>query len=560
MTEKNAGTISIRVRYALIFTAILVASLAVILLVNRLFLERFYNRQQVRAIDAVYEELSVMIREDEETGVLRSELNDLTEQYGMSIIVMTDDASYLSLGAERTENFLLGRLYGYRNGDIVDVSDLDADDLFDDDRVSWTDQDDSDDDHALNAGQAPVPGDSFAADPSGMDPVPPDSGQLSARIFAVLIDDRDDYDIYRSYDDFSGNQYLEAWGSTDEHHTFLIRMPLESISRSADISNRFFLIVGVVVTVVGLFVSFLFLRRITDPIVDLTRISEKMSEQDFSVRYQGGYTGELDVLGTSMNTMADRLEESIDELKTANEGLKESLAYREKMDGMRGEFISAISHDLKTPIALIQGYAEGLKDGLADDPESRDYYCEVISDEAIRMNAMVQKFIALNELEYGSDGPALGSFDIAEILQDTVSYYSQKAETEGVELRCMTEHAAVLADGFMVEEALNNYLSNAFHYVQDVGSGKKILLKSESIEDEHVVRVSVWNTGAGIAEEDLGRIWDKMYRSDRARSREYGGNGIGLSIVKAIMDRHGTGCGVYNTDEGPVFWFDLKKE
>ncbi|MBQ9464702.1 MAG: hypothetical protein IJU67_05425, partial [Lachnospiraceae bacterium] len=123
---------SIRVRYALVFTAILVASLAVILIVNRLFLERFYNAQQIRAIDAAYTEMGMLL-EDTGSGTLRSGLNELTEEYGMSVIVMTDESSFLTVGAERSEYFMLGRLFGYRYGEITEPDDIDAEDLFDDD-------------------------------------------------------------------------------------------------------------------------------------------------------------------------------------------------------------------------------------------------------------------------------------------------------------------------------------------------------------------------------------------------------------------------------------------
>ncbi|MBQ1399240.1 MAG: HAMP domain-containing protein, partial [Lachnospiraceae bacterium] len=301
---------SIRVRYALVFTAILVASLAAILIVNRLFLERFYNAQQIRAIDAAYTEMGMLL-EDTGSGTLRSGLNELTEEYGMSVIVMTDESSFLTVGAERSEYFMLGRLFGYRYGEITEPDDIDAEDLFDDDVDDLFD-DDADDlfddaDDMPGTGQTGSEGrviGEIVYSPGGMETVPRSGVVTVPRIIATRIEDRGQYTVYRAFDGFSGNDYLEAWGSLDDHHTFLIRMPLESIARSVDISNRFFLFVGVIVTVIGLIASFLFMRRITRPIVDLTGIAEKMSGQDFSARYRGGYSGELDVLGTSMNTMA----------------------------------------------------------------------------------------------------------------------------------------------------------------------------------------------------------------------------------------------------------------
>ena len=223
------------------------------------------------------------------------------------------------------------------------------------------------------------------------------------------------------------------------------------------------------------------------------------------------------------------------------------------LDDSRQEFVSNVSHELKTPIALIQGYAEGLTEGMCEDEESRNYYCEVIMDEANKMNKMVKQLLTLSSLESGSDRTVMERFDLTELIQGVINsarIMVQQAEAE-VKFEC-SGPVWVWADEFKIEEVVTNYLSNAIHHA---GGEKKIVIRITRDGDK--VRVSVFNTGTPIPEEALPNLWMKFYKVDKARTREYGGTGIGLSIVKAIMDAHHESCGVENWENGVEFWFTL---
>ena len=221
---------------------------------------------------------------------------------------------------------------------------------------------------------------------------------------------------------------------------------------------------------------------------------------------------------------------------------------------MRTEFLSNVSHELKTPIALIQGYAEGLKEGIFDSPESMDFYCDVIIDEASKMNVMVKKLLTLNQLEFGNESLEMNRFDIVELVEAIVTANELRASQQGItiEFNPDEKHIDVWSDEYKIEEVVTNYLSNAINHCE---FEKKIVIRIGKVED--CVRVYVYNTGKHIPEEDIERIWDKFYKVDKARTREYGGNGIGLSIVKAIMDSYGNSFGVSNVEGGVEFWFDL---
>ena len=214
-----------------------------------------------------------------------------------------------------------------------------------------------------------------------------------------------------------------------------------------------------------------------------------------------------------------------------------------------------MSHELKTPIALIQGYAEGLSEGMCEEKESRDYYCEVIMDEAGKMNKMVRQLLTLSALEFGSDTPAFGRFDIHELIGDLLN--ASRILLEQKEAQVVFEPEGplyVTADEFKIEEVLTNYLNNALNHL-----GGKRMIRIVTECGPETVKVLVFNTGDGIPAEDLPNLWTKFYKVDKARTRAYGGSGIGLSIVKAVMDAHHQSCGVENVEDGVEFWFTLDR-
>ena len=281
-----------------------------------------------------------------------------------------------------------------------------------------------------------------------------------------------------------------------------------------------------------------------------------MTELDFDAKYesQNFRVLEIEELGENMNNLSEKLEKTISELKCANNELKQDIRRKEEIDEMRKEFLSNVSHELKTPIALIQGYAEGLKEFIDEDPDSRNYYCEVIMDESDKMNKMVQKLLTLNQLEFGNDVIEMTRFNIVELISGVISASNLLAVQKEVTINFdASEPYYVWGDEFKVEEVVTNYLSNALNHI----AGENVIdIKCK--KREGILRTSVFNTGAPIPEEDIEKIWIKFYKVDKARTREYGGSGIGLSIVKAIMDSMNQRCGVINHENGVEFWFELE--
>lgn len=373
-----------------------------------------------------------------------------------------------------------------------------------------------------------------------------------------IIDENDLYIIQKSKDKFAGMEYVELWGTLENGNSCLIRSPLESIRESVDISNRFLISVGIIIVLCSACCILFLTNRLTKPICELTEISQKMAALDFNAKYNcRGVKNEIDMLGENFNSMSEQLERTITELKQANLELERDIADKIKIDEMRKEFLNNVSHELKTPIALIQGYAEGLRDNINDDdPESREFYCDVIIDEAGKMNRMVKQLLNLNQLESGQDSVMVEYFDIMALVRGVVEKSNILVQQKEARVDIEGEKSLyVWADEFKIEEVVTNFFTNALNHLD---GEKRIQIKI--FKKGKKARISVFNTGTPIPETEVDNIWKKFYKVDKARTREYGGSGIGLSIVKAIMESHHQAYGVTNYNNGVAFWFELNCE
>lgn len=382
---------------------------------------------------------------------------------------------------------------------------------------------------------------------------------LMDRYSQTPMQESNSYKMMIVTDKVSQMEYVDLWGTLENGDLFLLRTPLESIRESVKISNRFLVGVGTIATLISGIIIWFLSKRYTRPILELAHISEKMAQLDFEAKYRGVKDNEIGILGENINFMSEELEKAISELKTANIELTKDIERKAKTEEMRTEFLANVSHELKTPIALIQGYAEGLKEEILESPEEREYYCEVIIDEACKMNKMVKNLLTLNQLEYGKDTIAMERFDVYELISNYLNSASILFEQNEIKVELMPEAPLyVWGDEFKIEEVVMNYISNAIHHAKEDKDGRK-KIKVSFEKKEKSVRVFVFNSGNQIPEESMGKLWDKFYKVDKARTREYGGNGIGLSIVKAIMESMKNAYGAENKENGVVFWFELER-
>ena len=487
-------THSIRRQLALIFIGLMAGTIFLCWLMNNLFLGQYYIRSRTEIIYEAYHKIQQAANSDTySTEAFRKELNDVCGIYNITVYVM-DANSRLKYASINGGEELEKRLTAYIFGFFTDE--------------------------------------------------------------VEIIEEGDGYVVQQLHTE--GKDFLEMYGRLSTGISFIMHTPLESIRESAKIANRFLAYMGIVAALAGAVIIWFVSTKITKPILELNRISEKMVHLDFEAKYEGGASNEIGLLGENINKLSASLERSISELKTANNELQKDIERKEQIDAMRREFLANVSHELKTPIALIQGYAEGLSEGVNDDPESRSFYCEVIVDEASKMNNMVKKLLTLNQLEFGNDVVAMERFDVTALVKNYVQSAGILTRQNEITVR-MEEYGPVYVwgDVYKTEEVFTNYFSNAVNHclAVDKDSGKIIVISLEQRDGK--IRIGVFNTGQPIPEESVPHLWEKFYKVDKARTREYGGSGVGLSIVKAIMESMNQKYGVENYNNGVLFWFEL---
>ena len=552
------GKHSIRFKITLLFAGIICILIVMLLLFNITFSEKFYMKDKQEAMLNAYESIDDACDQYSSGSLADTDLKNNLEQVstskGMSVIIVNSDWTTFYVSTQGDEMMLERLKKSIFNNDIFQgISD----------KSSSAQQGQPD---ASNDGNGDVP-DKQPDDMDGGDEADKNNGKKNppkkiidmsgngASETREILYQSDRYTVQKVYDNRLLDDYIELWGTLNNGNFILIRTPIQGIKDNVHISNTFITYIGIGTLIIGIVAAFVLSSYISRPIKQLSNIAERMSELDFDVKYDGKDKGEIGLLGNSMNNMSKKLEENISQLKAANLELQRDIDKKEKLEQMRTDFLSNVSHELKTPIALIQGYAEGLKEGITDDPESMDFYCSVIMDEAAKMNDMVKRLLTLNQIEFGEDELVMERFDINELVKSVASANELRASQKELKITCDIKDTPlyVWADEYKVEEVITNYISNAINHC----CNENIIKVAVGQIDKENVRVSVFNTGKNIPEEDIDHIWEKFYKVDKARTREYGGNGIGLSIVKAIVESMGKKCGVNNLPDGVEFWFDL---
>ena len=367
-------------------------------------------------------------------------------------------------------------------------------------------------------------------------------------------------EITRSNDFKNGLTYIFMTAGLDNGYILYIRMPIASIQESVKISNNFlYWIGGITIAISGVMVLIIS-KKFTKPITELSEIANKMAKLDFSHKYNiTTANDEINNLGKSINTMSDKLEQTIKQLRNTNIELEKDIEEKSKTDEMRKQFISDVSHELKTPIALIQGYAEGLVENVVEDAESRKFYAEVILDESNKMDKLVKQLLELMKLEYGKREFNNNEFNISELINEVIRKSKVMLEEKQVKVTFDNQKIVkVYADEFYIEQVITNYLTNAIKHVKEKKGVKEIVIKAQDLTEK--IRISVFNTGNNIEEENINRIWNRFYKVDVSRNREDGGTGIGLSLVRAIMNNYNNKYGVNNLENGVEFYFELDKK
>ena len=350
---------------------------------------------------------------------------------------------------------------------------------------------------------------------------------------------------------FDQTEYLLCRKQVNSNIFAEVRVQKQLISNSASIANEFIIIISSVCFVISIIWVFIFARQFSKPITEMNDTTKDMAKLNFERKLYVTRTDEIGQLAGSVNELSSSLKTALDDLKETNARLRSEIEMERQLDVMRRGFVANVSHELKTPISIISGYAEGLK--LNVNAESKEEYCNTIIEESRRMNRLVLSILELSRYESGQIPLNRSDFDISAMCGESLRriFAGKDIETEN----CVPEGTFVNADPVQTEQVLKSYLENAASHTPE---GGKVWTES-SLSDDGTVRISVFNTGSHVDEKIMPQIWQSFFRGDKSHKRESSRFGLGLSIVTAIMKLHGKKCGVYNTDCGVCFWFEADK-
>ena len=342
-------------------------------------------------------------------------------------------------------------------------------------------------------------------------------------------------------------------GKLPDNKLFIAEKPYGVVYESSKIAEEFIIISGIGTLMIGSILVFFLSGKLTKPILKINHIAKEIAELNFESKVKIRTNDELGALGVSINLISDKLSQSLNELRDANVELKEDIEKERKLEQMRKKFVSNVSHELKTPISMIQGYADGLKHDIAKNPEESKYYCDAIIDESEKMSRLIKDLLDLSSYESGVFKVIKSKFDLVKLIQESTAKFLTVLENKDVKLEIIAPDECIInADKLRVEQVIRNFMSNAEKYVDSKG---KIIITLNC--DHSDVLLQFFNTGESIGEEDTENIWTSFYRVESEIVGANVGTGLGLAIVKAIVEMQKGSCGVTNEEAGVSFWVSL---
>ncbi len=344
--------------------------------------------------------------------------------------------------------------------------------------------------------------------------------------------------------DFSNGYHIEITSQKDV------------IQENASIATQVTTVIAVVAMLLALIYISGYAKRFTKPIIKITETANKMSNLDFSQKCEINRKDEIGVLADSINKLSSSLDTALTELKATNEQLVRDIEKERKLEKMRQDFVSSASHELKTPIAIIRGYAEGLKINVDEEDTAMQEYCDIIMNEADKMNSLVLSLLEASLYSSGMKALNKEEFELNEFIKEYMKAAKPIFEEKEINAKFIDSETPlmVFADKSQIERVLSNYISNACSHTKNE---KEIIVSVEASGEKY--KVSVYNSGSFIDDKDKDNIFNSFYRADKAHSRKEGRFGLGLSIVKSIMDMHKCECGFTNKENGVEFWFEIEK-
>lgn len=371
-----------------------------------------------------------------------------------------------------------------------------------------------------------------------------------------LLNSNDQINYYWSEDPATNLKHIIFYKKIlikgDTHYIFALTS-LQSINEAISFMNNYNIYMLFLAIFLILLLSFLYSKMIATPLIRMNKAAKQMAELDFDVYCDIKTGDELESLSDSLNILSDNLQHSLAELQEANSALIEDIEREKEQERIRRDFVANISHELKTPLGIMKGFAEGIKDGIFEN--KKEYYLDVIIDEIEKMNILILDMLEVSALESKAYTLSEENFDINSLITKLNTRFDPLFKKHNLALELSLESNTVIGDKLKIEQVLMNLISNAIRY-----SNSNETIRIKTISNKAYTRISIENTGTHIPEADLPKIWDRFYRVEKSRNKSKGGTGLGLLIVKNILELHNYNYGMKNTIDGVEVFFEMKSK
>ncbi|PGD67342.1 sensor histidine kinase [Bacillus wiedmannii] len=320
---------------------------------------------------------------------------------------------------------------------------------------------------------------------------------------------------------------------------------LQPLTKASDLMSDYYIYIIAFVLVLSLIVSFYYSRIITKPLLKIHEATKKIMEFKFQDQLSIKSKNEIGELSSNINQLSARMEGYINQLK-------DDLEKEKQLEQTRKDFIAGVSHELKTPLSVMQVSASMLQDGIA--PEMNQYYWEALEKEIEKMNVLIDEMLNLAKYQSGTYQIQMEQFFIGRMIHQVQNNLHVQIHEKSLQIKTNIDDVCVKGKANLLEQVITNLFTNAIRYTN---TGQTIVIEVK--EEEYGVYIGFENKGSHITEENIEKIWDQFYRVDKSRKRVCGGTGLGLSIVKNIFELHDAEYGVTNTEDGVLFYFRLDK-
>ena len=338
--------------------------------------------------------------------------------------------------------------------------------------------------------------------------------------------------------DLTGTEMLlygEQFKNNLANYYLVINTPLEPVESYINFIMHQYLYIGVFIIIISFVVAFFLAKRISSPIVRMKNEANKLADGDYNVEFKSNSFSEINDLATTLDDATQKLSQ---------------------VNDLRKDLVANVSHDIKTPLTIIQTYAEMIQDISGDDPEKRNEHLDVIIKETEYLNKLVTDMSELSKLQSGNIEISRANFDLKECTQKVIELLNQLLVEKNIKLNTNMDDCVIYADEIKMSQVIYNFLSNAIKHSND---NSEITININDSEES--VRLEVIDNGEGISEEALPYIWDRYYKVDKNFNRNVNSTGLGLAIAKAILEAHKAKYGVESKiNEGSKFYFELSKD